>query len=252
MPRETNVELHSLIRLKDLVALSDVQFRELTDNISVREVERHRPICGAEDTRHHVYLLLSGAVACTCPDPRRGRRKLLTLIPPGLIPALPQAHPPIEVNLRYEAYTNCKIGRADMQSFMRIMLSNGIAGHWQFLNLQLRNWFSMLLRFSRTSLGGKIRDRLALALLELGSQFGIQDARGTLLAVCPSHEDLADLVGTTRSKITHALGEFERRGMIVRIGRRIVVRQDRLEPCLSEAAGLPHDHAPSHDSGAVE
>jgi hypothetical protein len=44
-----------------------------------------------------------------------------------------------------------------MQSFMRIMLSSGISGHWQFLNLQLRNWFSMLLRFSRTSLGGKIR-----------------------------------------------------------------------------------------------
>jgi CRP-like cAMP-binding protein len=107
MPRETNVELRSLIRLKDLVALTEVQFRELADKVSISEVEKHRPICDAEDTRHHVYLLLSGAAACTCTDPRRGRRKLLTLIAPGLIPALPQAQLPIEVNLRYEAYTNC-------------------------------------------------------------------------------------------------------------------------------------------------
>jgi CRP-like cAMP-binding protein len=246
MPRETNLELRSLIRLKDLVALSDVQFKELTDTVSVREVERHRPICGPEDTRHHVYFLLSGAAACTCADLRHGRRKLLTLVPPGLIPALPQADSALDVNLRYEAYTNCKVGRTDMQSFVRIMLSNGLSGHWHFLNLQLRNWFAVLLRFSKTSLGGKIRDRLALALLELCSEFGIQDARGTLLSVCPSHEDLANLVGTTRSKITHALGEFERRGMILRIGRRIVVRRDRIEPSLCAPALPMHRNGTFH------
>jgi CRP-like cAMP-binding protein len=240
---------NSLGRLRDLAPLSAVQFKELAAAISVREVEKHARICDPGHEREYAYILLSGSVACTCIDSRYRRRKLLKLIPPGVIPILPERNSTIDLNLRYEAFTNCKIGQTDLEGFFRIILGKGMSNYRHFLEIHLRHWLAVILRSSKSSLGMAIRERLGLALLELCSEFGIPDSRGMLLRVSPSHEDLADLVGTTRSKVTHALGDFERRGMITRLGRRIVVRVDRIEPSLRQQQPSPYYCGPVPRSG---
>jgi CRP-like cAMP-binding protein len=77
--------------------------------------------------------------------------------------------------------------------------------------------------------GLDLRTRVALALLELGASFGALNTRGIVLTITPTQQELADLVGASRPKISIVLSEFVRRRVIYREGRRIALVPSRLE-----------------------
>ena len=78
-------------------------------------------------------------------------------------------------------------------------------------------------------------ERIALALLELAENFAVDDPRGLRLTVSTRHQDLAELVGASRPRVTEYLNEFERKRMIVRRDRQLIVKRDRLESFLAQA-----------------
>jgi len=83
-----------------------------------------------------------------------------------------------------------------------------------------------------------LRQRLAMALLELAQKFGVQDDRGTILILQLTHEDLADLIGASRQKVTEHMKELERQQLILRDGRKLIVLPHRLQEMISlEAVG---------------
>jgi hypothetical protein len=224
--------------------------------MTVRAVEKHASIRSRNPEREDAHILLSGSVAWTCVDARQRRRKLLKLIPPGMLPMLPGGNRQIDPDLRYLAFTNCKVGQVELEAFFRITLGQQASAYERLLDIQLRHWTALLPRWSKSVVGLGTRGRLQLALLELCADFGIPDSRGLLLSVSPGHDDLADLIGASRSKVTQALGDLERRGMIVRLGRRMAVRPDRIESALrdlptslygrrSQRAASPKGNAPS-------
>ena len=59
---------------------------------------------------------------------------------------------------------------------------------------------------------------------------------GTLLRIPVSHKDLADLVGATRPRITEHLAELERKHVLIRQGRQLIVRLDKIENLTSVPA----------------
>lgn len=71
--------------------------------------------------------------------------------------------------------------------------------------------------------------RLARTLLELAEEHGAHAAGGTLIAIRVTHEDLANLIGTTRETVTNQLGKFRKKGLLKRQGRQIVVDVPRLK-----------------------
>ena len=73
-----------------------------------------------------------------------------------------------------------------------------------------------------------IRRRLALELVNLAERFGAADRRGTVINLPISHETLAEIVGASRQQVTEYLNEFDREGLILREGRRIIVRTSQL------------------------
>jgi hypothetical protein len=78
-------------------------------------------------------------------------------------------------------------------------------------------------------LGAKMRrdQRFAVPrcwLLELSSEFGIEESRGTLLRVAFSHKDIAELVGASRPRVTEHMAQLERDRFVVRDGRRLFVQ----------------------------
>jgi hypothetical protein len=77
-------------------------------------------------------------------------------------------------------------------------------------------------------IGLSLRRRLALELLELAASFGAEDRRGTILTVTSTHEDLASSIGASRQKVTQCLASFERRLVVLRDGRRLIVDPHRL------------------------
>jgi CRP-like cAMP-binding protein len=84
-------------------------------------------------------------------------------------------------------------------------------------------------------LGCTIKERLALALLELSDDFGIRDNGGLRLNISTRHSDLAELVGASRPRITEHLSQFEQDHFIARKRRRLIVQRDRIESFLSQA-----------------
>jgi CRP-like cAMP-binding protein len=70
--------------------------------------------------------------------------------------------------------------------------------------------------------------RLAKVLLELSEQHGEEVPAGTLIKLRLTHEDLANLIGTTRETVTTQLNRFSRMGLLNRQARRLIVTRPRL------------------------
>ncbi|MHB8384553.1 MAG: helix-turn-helix domain-containing protein, partial [Candidatus Binataceae bacterium] len=69
--------------------------------------------------------------------------------------------------------------------------------------------------------------RIIITLLELASDFGIKESRGALLRASFSHQDIADLVGASRPRVTEHLAQLEREHRVIRQGRQLIVCVDR-------------------------
>jgi Crp-like helix-turn-helix domain len=76
-------------------------------------------------------------------------------------------------------------------------------------------------------------ERVTLTLLELCENFGVKEKRGTRLTITVRHQDLADLVGASRPRVTEFLIKFEHDKLISRDDHRIIVRRDRLKSFLA-------------------
>ena len=85
----------------------------------------------------------------------------------------------------------------------------------------------MLLR-SSSFLNLALHERIALTLLELSSDFGIKESRGALLRTSFRHQDIADLVGASRPRVTEHLAQLEREHLIIRQGRQLIVCVEKI------------------------
>jgi CRP-like cAMP-binding protein len=84
------------------------------------------------------------------------------------------------------------------------------------------------------------RQRITHLLLELVEQYGTRTADGVLIRIKLSHQDLADIIGSTRETVTVVLGNLQKEGYVV-IGRRkiVVVDLERLAASVNEPAPRP-------------
>jgi len=72
-------------------------------------------------------------------------------------------------------------------------------------------------------------DRLAKILLKLCEEHGRETPKGILISLRLTHEDLANLIGTTRETVTTQMIRFRRMGLVNRQDRFLVVNKSRLE-----------------------
>jgi CRP-like cAMP-binding protein len=69
-------------------------------------------------------------------------------------------------------------------------------------------------------------DAMMIKLLNwLAKRFGREVEAGNLIDLKLTHQDIADVLGTTRVTVTRILGQFEEQGVIERSLRRIVLRE---------------------------
>lgn len=72
----------------------------------------------------------------------------------------------------------------------------------------------------------KVEDRLWQLLLMLKQEMGQLTAEGTRIKIRFTHQNLADIICTTRVTVTRILGEFQTRGLIVvDCDRHIILRE---------------------------
>ena len=214
-----------LRRLQTLAWLSQEQLDRLAAATNVRRVKRHETIFFEGEDASSVYLLLSGVAKLTFLS--ASERILVSLVGPGEIFGVSSLLPVAKRPFRCDAFSDCLVGITSPQAFVDVTLGLRLEDLSRVLDVTVGRWWGMLLRYT-TFLGLALRERLAGALLELGAKFGVEDARGRLLTLKLTHSDLAELVGASRQRITEQLSEFERSGVIIRDGRRLIIVTEQL------------------------
>jgi CRP-like cAMP-binding protein len=218
--------------LKNISWLTAPQLEKLSDAMMVSTVEKRAIIFDEKHSPDSSCILLRGVARITCRN-RKGQRTLVTMVPPGMIPGFPPPVPGISYNFRCEAVTPCQIGAIDLGSFVEISLGIALAdfkrmaasylGRWDLVQLRCANFMSCTLE-----------ERLALILLELSENFGVPDGKAVRLTLPARQRDLAELVGASRPRISEHLSLFERKHLISRDNRQLVVNRDRLESFLAQ------------------
>jgi|SRR5580658_121735 CRP-like cAMP-binding protein len=226
---------HPIRKLRGLRNISWLDARKLerlAAALTVSEVEKRGVIFDDKHSEESAYVLLTGVARISCRN-RKGQRTLVIMVAPGMIPGLPPPVLGISYSFRCEAVTDCKVGTVDLDTFIEISLgitsvdfkrmAASYSGRWDLVQLRCSNFMSCTLE-----------ERLALILMELSDNFGEQDGgNGVLLSVNVRHKDIAELVGASRPRITEQLLRFERKHMIARENRHLVVKRDRLESFLN-------------------
>jgi CRP-like cAMP-binding protein len=68
-----------------------------------------------------------------------------------------------------------------------------------------------------------VTSKLAELLLKLGEEYGVEDSRGTLIALKITHQELANLIGSTRETVSLTLSQFKKKSLICTDGRKVII-----------------------------
>lgn len=229
-----DADLERLGRLKSLSWLSQPELALLVSALTFTNHKRHAVILREVALAHDAHILLSGIARITCRN-ARGERVTVALLAPGPIPQFP-ATPVSQSGFQCEAYNDCRLGTVSWDDFDRITANDSESAFKHFHINDMKLWYRLLLR-SSSFLNLGLHERIAVALLELCSDFGIEESRGTLLRVTFSHKDIANLVGASRPRVTEHLSRLERESFLIRQGRQMVVRVGNLFDSMSFQIG---------------
>jgi len=226
VPKERDLQL--LSGLEGLSWVSPKQLHRLATSLSFSNCGRNDVIFSEMEERGtQVCILLSGVARLTCLNSRK-ERVLVTLIAPGVIPDLPFLIPKIDCRFQCDAFTDCRVGRIRSHDFMQIVLGVQLPDFRKLSANAVAHWSQLLMRCSNL-FRFRLHERLAITLLQLGSEFGARDPSGLLLRVPLTIEELAQLVGASRQKTAEQMTQLEHEAVIIRRGRQVVLRPDRLE-----------------------
>jgi len=220
-----DTDLARLGRINALSWLSLPELARLVELLTWANFKRHEVIVGEDALASEAHILLSGAANITCLN-ARSERVTLALVAPGPIPEFPVL-PVSQWSFQCEAYSDCRVGSLGWDRFRGISFDSAQLAFRKFHQTNLRQWYRLLLRGS-SFLSLDLHERIGLTLLELCSDFGVEEAGGTLLKIVLSHKQLANLVGASRPRVTEHLAKLEDEGLLARQGRQLVVRADRL------------------------
>jgi CRP-like cAMP-binding protein len=173
----------------------------------------------ASDT---AFVMLRGLATVTYLDARH-RRVLLAVIGPGELcgggEAMPEA---LRGRLRCDAVQTCAIAALGYQRLVELLFGVS-AGRFAAGTSLLFGTRDACLGREVLARGKSLRQRLLEVVGDLGARFGVPDARGVILDLPLTHEDLADLVGASRPKVTREIRLLESEGIMARQGRRLVI-----------------------------
>lgn len=220
-----DTDLERLGRINALSWLSLPELTRMVELLSLANFKRHEVIVADDGLAAEAHILLTGAANITCLN-ARGERVTVALVAPGPIPEFPLL-PVSRWSFQCEAYTDCRVGSVGWERLGAISFDSAQLAFRRFHQTNLRQWYRLFLRGS-SFLSLDLHERIALTLLELCSDFGVEESRGTLLKIVLSHRHLANLVGASRPRVTEHLARLEGEGLVVRQGRQLVVRADRL------------------------
>jgi CRP-like cAMP-binding protein len=136
----------------------------------------------------------------------------------------------------YRGLCGSSIGVMSANDFFRIIFGVEPRDVGLMLDFVFKKWWGGAIPRVIHSNGLTVENRLNRALHEIGEKVGVRDSRGLLLGVAITHQVLGDLIGTSRPKVTEAIGKLIRSGKILSEHRRMILVKPASDPRIATAA----------------
>jgi CRP-like cAMP-binding protein len=168
-----------------------------------------------------LYFLIRGAVKMSRRGSATRPAAALTIFAPGDIFG-PFLNFPGTSDFILEAVGECLIAKAYPEVFSELLGGLSFPALERFVESLCRGQYALMVRYAGF-LRERVPRRIADILLELAESFGVADRRGVVLNLPIAHEDIAGLAGCSRELVTRILTDFERRRLILKENRRLIL-----------------------------
>ncbi len=210
-----------LIRRVPLFAtLSEEEFKGLEHIFQVKSYRKNQIIFLEEETGNYMYIVLAGKVKVTKAT-ATGKETILAIHQAGdffgEMALLDGKTSPATVS----AMEDCRIATIFHNDFQHLLMSNEkvVRQIIQVLCSRLRQVWSQVQQLSYSTAD----DRIRAGILQLSRKHGVQDARGIIIDLKITHQELAELVGTSRETVTRTLARLQKKGVLQLENRRIIL-----------------------------
>jgi len=216
-------ERRALYYLNKIPLFSDLAGEEvarLATQVALEEIRRRRVIFLPGDPGQSVYFVSGGRVKISRVT-RDGKELTLAYRGPGeFFGELCLVDGGAREEMA-EAMENALVTEVPRDEFARLLDTHVSVGAKM----------TRILCQRRRDLENKVEDlvfkdvnaKLSELLLKLGHDFGVDDDRGTLVAVKITHQEMANLIGSTRETVSLTLSQFKRNKLITTEGRKIIL-----------------------------
>jgi CRP/FNR family transcriptional regulator, cyclic AMP receptor protein len=216
-------EKRALWYLKKIPLFQDLShdtMHRLVTCIEMREVRRRQVIYLPGDPGQAVFFVNGGRVKISKVT-RDGKELTLAYRGPGEVfgeLVMIDGGPREEMA---EAMENALITELERGEFERLVQKEGMIGYR----------LAKVIAQRRREVENKIEQlifkdvnaKLAELLLRLAAEYGIEDSRGTLVSLKITHQEMANLIGSTRETVSLTLSQFKRKGLIQTDGRKVIL-----------------------------
>ena len=203
-----------------LEGVAPQKLQELLPLVELREIPRRQVIYLPGDPGNQIYFINGGRVKCSKVT-RDGKELTLAYRGAGQIfgeLAVFDESPREEMA---EAMKNVIITELPCSVFRSLLLADA----------ELAFRFASIVGERRKRLETKLehlvfRDvqaKLAALLLELGEEYGIETEEGLQIGLKITHQEMANLIGSTRETISLTLAQFKKKNLIDMNGRTVIL-----------------------------
>jgi CRP/FNR family transcriptional regulator, cyclic AMP receptor protein len=226
-PQPRAVSAQDLGKLQGLAGLSPRKLEALRARMRIRQFSKHSIVYKEGESDDAVYIVLSGIARLVCLN-RKGKRNLLEVLGPGDVIEIPSLLPDIHNKLTCETFTDCQIGLIGPTALVEGIVGIPFREFNEALNLTVGRWWTLLERHSNF-LSQTVREKIMLALLDLGRKFGQRDDHAMIVDLGLSGQDIADLVESSRPKVSECLKRLVAEGIVKREHRRFIIDSVKIQ-----------------------
>jgi CRP/FNR family transcriptional regulator, cyclic AMP receptor protein len=210
-----------LIRRVPLFAtLTDSEFVELEHIFVIRAYRKNQIIFIEEETGNYMYIVLGGKVKVT-KSTSGGRETILAIHQQGdffgEMALLDGKTSPATVS----AMEDCRIASISSADFQHHLLNNVkvVKQIIQVLCGRLRQVWGQVQSLSYSN----AEERIRAGIGQLAKKHGVRDARGIIIDLKITHQELAEMVGTSRETVTRTIARLQKEGILQLEHRRIIL-----------------------------
>jgi len=212
--------LWHLNKVNLLADLGPEILQRLAERVELRDVRRRDVVYLPGDPGDTVFLLNSGRIKISKVT-RDGKALTLSYVGAGELfgeTSLVDGSPREEMAEAMENSTLTVLDRVEAESLLKTSPGFGYQLSRILLTRrrELENKLEALVFRDVTS-------KLAELLLQLSEEHGVEDSRGILVALKITHQELANLIGSTRETVSLTLSQFKKKNYITTEGRKVII-----------------------------